>query len=118
MKPEKIRTAIAEIANDAAGTWKNKFTSEARINNTKPITRNFPIKLKSRFEVVAITLMTIMMPPVPAAARPMSSGPFFNESAIFKIKGKFKKVNLLDINSSDDLIGKVINPAIKIYEGI
>ena len=40
------------------------------------------------------------------------------ESAIFKIKGKFKKVNLLDINSSDDLIGKVINPAIKIYEGI
>ena len=40
------------------------------------------------------------------------------ESAIFKIKGKFKKVNLLDINSSDELIEKVINPAIKIYEGI
>ena len=40
------------------------------------------------------------------------------ESAIFKIKGKFKKVNLLDINSSDELIEKVINPVIKIYEGI
>jgi len=40
------------------------------------------------------------------------------ESAIFKIKGKFKKVNLLDINSSDELIEKVINPVIKIYKGI
>jgi len=36
----------------------------------------------------------------------------------FKIKGKFKKVNLLDLNSSDELIEKVINPAIKIYEEI
>ena len=40
------------------------------------------------------------------------------ESAIFKIKGRFKKVNLHDINSSDELIEKVIKPVIKIYEGI
>jgi len=40
------------------------------------------------------------------------------EDSNFKIKGKFKKVNLLDINSSDELIEKVINPVIKIYEGI
>jgi len=33
----------------------------------------------------------------------------------FKLKGKFKKVNLLDINSSDELIEKVINPALKLY---
>lgn len=40
------------------------------------------------------------------------------EDGNFKIKGKFKKVNLLDINSSDELIDKVINPAIKLYEEI
>lgn len=40
------------------------------------------------------------------------------EDSNFKIKGKFKKVNLLDINSSDELIVKVINPVVKIYEGI
>jgi len=40
------------------------------------------------------------------------------EDSIFKIKGKFEKVSLLDINSSDELIEKVINPVIKIYEGI
>ncbi len=34
----------------------------------------------------------------------------------FKIKGKFKKVDLLDINSSEELIEKVINPAIKLFE--
>lgn len=38
------------------------------------------------------------------------------EDATFKIKGEFKKVNLLDINSSDELIEKVINPAIDLYE--
>jgi len=38
------------------------------------------------------------------------------EDSTFKIKGKFQKVNLLDINSSDELIEKVINPAIQIYE--
>ena len=37
------------------------------------------------------------------------------KNAYFKVKGKFKKVNLLDINSSDDLIKKVINPVVKIY---
>ena len=37
------------------------------------------------------------------------------EDGTFKIKGKFKKVNLLDINSSDELIEKVINPALKLY---
>jgi len=40
------------------------------------------------------------------------------EDGNFKLKGKFKKVNLLDINSSDELIEKVINPAIEIYEEI
>lgn len=34
------------------------------------------------------------------------------------IKGKFKKVNLLDLNSSEDLIEKVINPVINLYEEI
>jgi hypothetical protein len=38
------------------------------------------------------------------------------EDNTFKVKGKFVKVNLLDINSSDELIEKVINPAIKLYE--
>jgi len=38
------------------------------------------------------------------------------EDNTFKVKGKFAKVNLLDINSSDELIEKVINPAIKLYE--
>ena len=40
------------------------------------------------------------------------------EDGTFKLRGKFKKVNLLDINSSDELIEKVINPAIEIFEGI
>ena len=34
----------------------------------------------------------------------------------FKLKGKLQKVNLLDINSTDELIEKVINPVIQIYE--
>jgi hypothetical protein len=38
------------------------------------------------------------------------------EDGTFKIKGKFKKVNLLEIDSSDELIEKVINPSIKLYE--
>jgi len=40
------------------------------------------------------------------------------EDGNFKIKGTFKKMNLLDINSSDELIEKVIKPVVKIYEGI
>ena len=40
------------------------------------------------------------------------------KNTYFRVKGKFKKVNLLDINSSDDLIEKVINPVIIIYEEI
>jgi len=40
------------------------------------------------------------------------------EESTFKIKGKFNKVNLLEINSSDELMEKVINPAIKLYETI
>lgn len=40
------------------------------------------------------------------------------EDGTFKIKGKFKKVNLLDINSSNELIEKVINPVIKLYDKI
>ena len=47
----------------------NKFTSEARISKTKPITRNLPIKLKSRFEVVAMADKTKNMDAVPPAAR-------------------------------------------------
>jgi len=38
------------------------------------------------------------------------------ENDVFKLKGKLKKVNLLDINSTDELIEKVVNPAIQIYE--
>jgi len=34
------------------------------------------------------------------------------------IKGKFEKVNLLDLNTSEDLIDKVINPVIDIYENV
>ena len=40
------------------------------------------------------------------------------QDGAFKIKGKLNKVNLLEINSSNDLIEKVINPAIKLYERI
>lgn len=40
------------------------------------------------------------------------------EDGNFKIKGSFKKVNLLDINSSDELIEKVIKPIIKLYKSI
>jgi hypothetical protein len=40
------------------------------------------------------------------------------QDGTFKVKGKFKMVNLLDINSSQDLNEKVIEPAIKIYEQI
>ena len=34
----------------------------------------------------------------------------------FKISGHFGKVKLLDINSSEELLEKVIKPAIKLYE--
>jgi len=40
------------------------------------------------------------------------------EDGTFKLKGKFKKVDLLDINSSNELIEKVINPAIKLFKKI
>ena len=38
------------------------------------------------------------------------------EDGNLKLKGKFKKVNLLKLNSSNDLVEKVINPVIKLYE--
>lgn len=38
------------------------------------------------------------------------------ENDNFKLKAKLKKVNLLDINSTDELIEKVMNPSIQIYE--
>ena len=38
------------------------------------------------------------------------------EDSTFGVKGKLEKVNLLEINSSDELIEKVINPAMKLYE--
>jgi len=68
IKPEKIKTAIAEIASDAAGTWKNKLAIEASINRTKPMTKNLPIKLKSLFDVVAIPKRTRKIVAVPPAA--------------------------------------------------
>jgi len=40
------------------------------------------------------------------------------EDSNFGIKGKLAKVNLLDINSSDELKEKVIDPAIKLYEQV
>ena len=38
------------------------------------------------------------------------------EDGTFRIKGIFKKIKLLDIESSKQLIEKVIEPAIKLYE--
>ena len=38
------------------------------------------------------------------------------KDGIYGIRGKLKKINLLEINTSDELIEKVINPAIKMYE--
>ena len=38
------------------------------------------------------------------------------ENDTFKLKGILKKVGLPDINSTDELIEKVVNPAIQIYE--
>lgn len=35
-----------------------------------------------------------------------------------KLKGEFKSVNLLEINSSEELVKKVIEPALKIYSEI
>lgn len=40
------------------------------------------------------------------------------EDGTCKMKGKFGEVNLLDINSSDELVEKVITPAIELYEQI
>lgn len=40
------------------------------------------------------------------------------QDGTFKLKGKFKEVNLLDISSSTELIEKVIEPAIKLYEKV
>lgn len=40
------------------------------------------------------------------------------KDAVFKIKGKFKMTNLLEINSSLDLSDKVITPIIRMYEQI
>lgn len=40
------------------------------------------------------------------------------EDGTFKLKGKFKKINLLDINTSDELVEKVIHPALKLYAKI
>jgi len=38
------------------------------------------------------------------------------ENDTFKLKGKLKRVNLLDINSTEELIEKVVIPAIQLYE--
>jgi len=38
------------------------------------------------------------------------------EDGTFKLKGKFSKIDLLEINSSSELVEKVINPAIKLYK--
>lgn len=40
------------------------------------------------------------------------------ENPNFKIKGKFKEVSLLDINTSEELVRLVIKPALKIYSEI
>src|SRR4030095_6269390 len=51
---EKIDPATAEIVNDSAGIWKNRFASDATITRISPINRNFPMKEKSRFVTVAL----------------------------------------------------------------
>jgi len=38
------------------------------------------------------------------------------EDGTFGVKGKLDKINLLDVNSSDELVEKVINPVMKLYE--
>ncbi len=40
------------------------------------------------------------------------------EDIDLSIKGKFEKIALLDVSSSDELIEKIINPVIKIYKSI
>jgi len=40
------------------------------------------------------------------------------QDGTFSIKGKFKKVKLLDINSSDELKQKVLEPAIELYKKV
>ena len=40
------------------------------------------------------------------------------QDGTFSIKGEFKKVKLLDVNSSDDLKQKVLDPAIALYKKV
>lgn len=40
------------------------------------------------------------------------------EDSYLKLKGKFKAVNLLDLNSSEELVKKVIEPALKLYNNL
>ena len=67
-----MKTAIAEIVMASAGTWKNRFASEATTSRINPTKRNLPRKLKSRFDTVAMVAMTKNTPAVIAAARATS----------------------------------------------
>ena len=40
------------------------------------------------------------------------------EDALIMFKGKFFRVNLYDLNTSDQIVDKVINPAVKLYRTI
>jgi len=66
-----------------------------------PTNRNLPIKLKSRFVVVAIVLIISRMPPVPAAAMPISSGPFRSVNAMFRMGPSHQpRMNVIPSNSA------------------
>lgn len=73
------------MAREAAGTWKNKLTNEARIKSTSPITKNLPIKLKSLFDVVAIPDKTRNIDAVPPAANVTICPPLLMLKATCKI---------------------------------
>ena len=73
--------AIAEIANDATGTWKNALANDASSSITKPINKNLPMKLKSFLVTVAMVAKTKNIVPVPPAAMAMSCAPLLKFNA-------------------------------------
>jgi hypothetical protein len=40
------------------------------------------------------------------------------EDGVVRLKGKFKTISLLEINSSEELMKRVINPALKVYNSV
>ena len=80
-----MNTAIAEIVSEAAGTWKNRFASDATISRISPTNRNLPRNEKSFFVTVAIVAIAKNTAAVNPPARPISSPPFLNCPATVRI---------------------------------